>query len=72
MMVAQNINKLTVLIVSVIAVVLTPIMSSSINVALPAIAQELSANAILLSWITTGFFLVSAMVAIPLGRIADI
>ncbi len=71
-MTAQNMNKLTVLIVSVIAVVLIPIMSSSINVALPAIAQELSANAILLSWITTGFFLVSAMVAIPLGRIADI
>ena len=71
-MVEQKINKLTVLIVSVIAVVLTPIMGSSINVALPAIAQELSANAILLSWITTGFFLVSAMVAIPLGRIADI
>jgi EmrB/QacA subfamily drug resistance transporter len=71
-MVEQKINKLTVLIVSVIAVVLTPIMGSSINVALPAIAQELSANAILLSWITTGFFLISAMVAIPLGRIADI
>ncbi len=71
-MVAQKINKLTVLIVSVIAVILIPIMSSSINVALPAIAQELSANAILLSWITTVFCLVSAMVAIPMGRIADI
>lgn len=71
-MTAQKVSKLTVFIVSTIAVILTPIMGSSINIALPAIAKDFGANAILLSWVTTGFFLVPAMFAIPLGRIADI
>jgi len=71
-MTAQKVSKLTVFIVSTIAVIITPIMGSSINIALPAIAKDFGANAILLSWVTTGFFLVPAMFAIPLGRIADI
>lgn len=48
-MTAEKVNKLTVFIVSTVAVIFTPIMGSSINIALPAIAQEFSANAILLS-----------------------
>ncbi len=65
-------NKMTVLLVATIASFLTPFMASSVNVALPVIAQELAANAIMLSWITTSFLLTSAMLSVPFGRIADI
>lgn len=69
---AQKTNKRTVLLVATIASFLTPFMASSINVALPQIANELLVNAILLSWITTSFLLTSAIFAVPFGRIADI
>ena len=47
-------------------------MGTSLIIALPTIGNDLAVNAILLSWITTGFFLASAMFAVPFGRIADI
>lgn len=65
-------NKMTVLLVATIASFLTPFMASSVNVALPVIASELAANAIMLSWITTSYLLTSAMLSVPFGRIADI
>ncbi|WP_431061664.1 MFS transporter [Methanobacterium sp.] len=68
----EETNKMTVLLVATIASFLTPFMASSVNVALPVIANELTVNAILLSWITTSFLLTSAMLAVPFGRIADI
>lgn len=63
---------MTVLLVATIASFLTPFMASSVNVALPVIAEELAANALMLSWITTSFLLASAMLSVPFGRIADI
>ncbi|MGB9936492.1 MAG: MFS transporter [Methanobacterium sp.] len=68
----NEISKMTVLLIATVASFLTPFMASSVNVALPIIAKELAANAILLSWVTTSFLLVSAMLAVPFGRIADI
>lgn len=68
----DNVSKMSALVVATIASFIMPFTGSSVNIALPAIAQEFAANAILLSWITTAFFLASAMFAIPLGRIADI
>ena len=65
-------NKRTVLLVATIASFLTPFMASSVNVALPVIAKELAVNAIMLSWITTSYLLISAMLSVPFGRIADI
>jgi EmrB/QacA subfamily drug resistance transporter len=47
-------------------------MGSAINVALPAIAKELSMNALSLSWVATSFILAAAITLIPLGRLADI
>jgi EmrB/QacA subfamily drug resistance transporter len=68
----DNVSKMSALVIATIASFIMPFTGSSVNIALPAIAQEFAANAILLSWITTAFFLASAMFAIPLGRIADI
>lgn len=44
----------------------------AVNVALPAIAKELSMTAMGLSWVATSFILTAAITLIPLGRLADI
>jgi EmrB/QacA subfamily drug resistance transporter len=64
--------RMPALIVATLANFLTPFMSSSVNIALPAIGAEFAADAIELSWIPTSFLLAAAMVAVPFGRIADI
>ena len=51
---------------------LVPFMSSSVMVALPAIGREFQASAIILSWVTTAFILASAILMLPVGRLADI
>ncbi|MCS7250158.1 MAG: MFS transporter [candidate division WOR-3 bacterium] len=50
---------------------LTPFMSSSINIALPAISKEFKMSSILISWVPTIFLLSSAIFLIPFGKIAD-
>jgi len=60
------------LLVSTMASFLTPFMGSSLTIALPIIARELSMNAILLSWIATSYILAAAMFLLPFGKIADI
>ncbi len=64
-------NKNTVLIVATLAAFLTPFMSSSINIALPAIGKEFGIDAILLSWIATSYLLTTAMFLVPLGKLSD-
>jgi EmrB/QacA subfamily drug resistance transporter len=60
------------LLVATLANFLIPFMSSSINIALPAIGAEFAADAITLGWIPTAFLVAAALVAVPCGRIADI
>jgi EmrB/QacA subfamily drug resistance transporter len=68
----KPVNKTAILLIATLATFLTPFMGTSLIIALPTIGNDLAVNAILLSWITTGFFLASAMFAVPFGRIADI
>ncbi|HIF51454.1 MAG TPA: MFS transporter [Thiotrichaceae bacterium] len=49
----------------------TPLMLSSVNVALPSIATDLSMNAVSLSWIPMAYLMASAMFVLTFGRIAD-
>ncbi len=51
---------------------LTPLMASSINLALPSISREFAMDALLLSWVATSFLLAAAMFLVPFGRLADI
>ncbi len=51
---------------------ITPFMASSINVAVPAMAQEFQTEASQLSWVVTAFLLGSSCMLIPFGRLADI
>ena len=50
----------------------TPFMSSSINVALPTIADEFHMTAVMMSWLATSYLLAAAAFLVPFGRIADI
>jgi len=49
-----------------------PFMISAVNVALPAIQAEFSADAIILSWVATSFLLAMAVFLVPFGKLADI
>ncbi len=51
---------------------LTPFMLSATNVALPVIGAEFNMDTIALGWIQTSYLLASAIVHVPIGRIADI
>jgi EmrB/QacA subfamily drug resistance transporter len=72
MKISHSKKQLSVLLVTTLSSFLTPLMGSAVNVALPAIAKELSMNALSLSWVVSSFILAAAITLIPLGRLADI
>jgi EmrB/QacA subfamily drug resistance transporter len=49
-----------------------PFMISSVNVALPAIQEDLGMNAVQLSWVATAYLLAMSVALIPAGKLADI
>lgn len=51
---------------------LAPFMGSSINIALPTIGRQFRADAVMLSWVATGYLLAAAVFLVPFGRLADI
>lgn len=61
-----------VLLVATLSAFLTPFMSSSINLAVPAIGREFHLEALMLNWIVTCFLLASAVFLLPFGRVADL
>jgi EmrB/QacA subfamily drug resistance transporter len=64
--------KKDLLIVGILVSFLTPFVRSSINLALPALANEFALSAVFLTWISTIYLLVNAILYIPFGRIGDI
>ena len=67
-----GVDRRVVLLVASMASFLTPFMATSINIALPSIGKELTADAVTLSWVTTAYLLAAAVFLVPMGRIADI
>lgn len=65
-------SKTAVLVSLCIASFSSAFMMSSINVALPSIQREFSADAVMLSWTVMGAMLASAIALIPIGRLGDI
>lgn len=65
-------DRRCILIIATVAAFFTPFMSSSINIALPSIGAEFTADAVLLGWVQTTFLLASAICLVPFGRLADI
>ena len=48
-----------------------PMILSSVNVAIPTIAQTFAADAIQISWVSTAYLLTAAVFLLPCGRLAD-
>jgi len=62
----------SVLLVAALSSFLTPFMTSGLNVALPQMGQEFSASGITLGWVANSYLLVTAMLLVPMGKIADL
>lgn len=58
--------------VATLTAFLGPFLISSVNIALPAIEEEFSLNAVTLGWVVTSYLLASAVFLLPIGRFADI
>jgi len=67
----NNIKNPTLIAVS-FAAFMVPFMVSAVNIALPAIQAEFSANAVLLSWVATAYLLASGVMLVPAGKLGDI
>ena len=65
-------NRSCALVIATLTAFLPPFMASSINIALPAIGEEFSMDAVLLGWIATSYLLSAAVFMVPLGKYADI
>jgi EmrB/QacA subfamily drug resistance transporter len=65
-------SKRAVLFVAVTSSLLTPLMMSSVNVALPAVQQEFHIDAVLLAWLATSYILSAAVFLVPFGKASDI
>lgn len=63
-------SKRNVLMASALGSSLAPFMVSSLIVALPTIGHEFSGNPELLGWLTSIFFISSAIFLVPFGRVA--
>ncbi len=51
---------------------IAPLGMASVNVAIPALAAELNANAVLVSWIPTTVLLANIVFMLPAGKLADL
>ncbi|MDO3386767.1 MFS transporter [Gilvimarinus sp. SDUM040013] len=50
---------------------IAPLGMASVNVAIPALAQELSASGILVSWVPTAVLVANIICMLPAGKLAD-
>ena len=69
---ADATQKRVAVTIAALSAFLTPFMGSSVTIALPAIGQEFSMDAILLGWVATAYLLAAAMFLVPFGKAADL
>jgi len=62
----------TALLVTTLSSLLTPMMASAVNIAMPAIARDFAMDAVSLSWVASAYLLAAAIFLLPFGRLADI
>jgi len=65
-------KKQILLIVCSLASFLVPYTVSSLNVALPAISESFSIDAVMLGWVTSAYLLTAAIFILPFGKLADL
>ena len=64
-------SRRLILILITIATFLNPFTGTAVNLALPAIGAEFSADAATLAWITSAYLLASVIFLLPAGRLGD-
>lgn len=64
-------EKRILLLVASLASFLVPYTVSSLNVALPAIGEAFSLDAVTLGWVTSAYLITAAICIVPFGKLAD-
>jgi EmrB/QacA subfamily drug resistance transporter len=67
----NEVNKVLLMAVTMTSNFINPLMGSAVNIALPKISNELSLNAVSMSWVTMSYLLASAVFLVPFGKAAD-
>ncbi len=68
---SSGVSKNAALIIATISSLSPTFLMSSLNVALPPIAQEFTLDAVSQGWVANSFLLAQAVFLVPLGRLAD-
>ena len=66
-----NTSKSALLMVVTATTFMGPFMVSGVNIILPAIGREFSISAVLLSWVANAYLLSTAVMLVPIAKIAD-
>jgi len=67
----NEVNKVILMAVTMASNFFNPLMGSAVNIALPKISNELSLDAVSMSWVTMSYLLASAVFLVPFGKAAD-
>jgi EmrB/QacA subfamily drug resistance transporter len=67
-----KINKNLVLAIATTTAFILPFLVAAVNVALPTMAREMKMEAVMMTWISTSYFLAIGVVQVPFGRLSDI
>lgn len=66
-----EVNKKLILAITMVANFFNPFTGAAVNIALPRIAGELHLDAVAMSWVTMAYLLASAVMLVPMGKVAD-
>ncbi len=69
---AVKVNKNIILAIATTTAFILPFLVASVNVALPTMGRELNMEAVVMTWVSTSYFLAIAIVQVPFGRLSDI
>ncbi|MEW6079113.1 MAG: MFS transporter [Thermodesulfobacteriota bacterium] len=64
-------SKSALLLVVTVTTFMGPFMVSGVNIILPAISREFAAGAVLMSWVANAYLLATAVMLVPMAKIAD-
>ncbi len=67
-----RVNKSIILIISTTTAFILPFLVASVNVALPTMGRDFDMEAVVMSWVSTSYFLAIAVFQVPFGRLSDI
>jgi EmrB/QacA subfamily drug resistance transporter len=68
----RAVNRNIILIISTVTAFILPFLVASVNVALPTMGREFGMEAMVMSWVSTSYFLAIAAFQVPFGRLSDI